>query len=297
MQSRKNEKSKRSPFARGCLILILVVVGFVLVLGIVSKITGPVGIGGEGIGIVKIEGIIDDSTRINEIIRDYAKNGRIKAVVIRINSPGGGVGPSQEIYEEVRKLSEKKVVVASIGAIGASGGYYIACGADKIVANPGSITGSIGVIMNFLNVKDLMEKLGIKGFVLKSGKMKDMGNPLRDMTEEEKRVLQEVVKDIHSQFVDAVASGRKLERNKVEKLADGRIFSGLQAKNLGLVDFLGNFYDAVDVAAKLAGIEGEPELVYPPPKKISIIDLIKGEVKSIIDEVRTKTIMETYLPK
>ncbi|RMG60798.1 MAG: signal peptide peptidase SppA [Deltaproteobacteria bacterium] len=296
MTGKGEDRKRRSPLARGCLILLLAVFAFFLVMGIIGRVTGPVGISGEGIGVVKIEGIIEDSSDVTEVLRDFGKNEKIKAVVIRINSPGGGVGPSQEIYEEVRKLSEKKVVVASIGAVGASGGYYIACGADKIVANPGSITGSIGVIMNFLNVKELLEKIGVKGFVLKSGEMKDIGNPLREMTEKEKKLLNELIGDIHSQFVEAVAAGRKLEKEKVERIADGRIFSGSQAKKLGLVDSLGNFYDAVDVAAKLAGIEGEPKLVYPPGRKVTLLDLIRNEVKSIIDEIKVEILRSILTP-
>lgn len=286
---------KRSPLFRGCLILLAVFAGFLIVMRLVGKIGGDITGSGENVGIVKIEGIITDSGSINETIRKFGKDGKIKAVVIRINSPGGGVGPSQEIYEEVKKLRDKKVVVASIGAVGASGGYYIACGANKIVANPGSITGSIGVIMEFLNVKELIEKLGLRGMVVKSGPLKDMGNPLRDMTEEERKLLKKLIDNIHYQFVDAVADSRKLERSTVEGIADGRIFSGAQAKELGLVDFLGNFYDAIDMSAKISGIKGEPRLIYPPKKKISIIDLIKDEAKSIIEKEILKVIFPTFV--
>jgi protease-4 len=195
----------------------------------------------------------------------------------------------------VKRLRDKKVVVASIGAVGASGGYYIACGANKIVANPGSITGSIGIIMEFINVKELVEKLGMKGMVVKSGPLKDVGNPLREMTGEEKKFLKTLIDNIHVQFVEAVADGRKLERSKVEVIADGRIFSGFQAKELGLIDFLGNFYDAIDISAKISGIKGEPHLVYPPKKKISIIDLIKEEAKSIIEKVVLEVIFPSFV--
>ena len=295
MNHQERSLRKRSPLMRGCLILVFVFAGFLLLMGVMGKIGGSLTGFRENVGVVKIEGIITDSETINESIRKFGKDEKIKAVVLRINSPGGGVGPSQEIYQEVKRLRDKKIVVASIGAVGASGGYYIACGANKIVANPGSITGSIGVIMEFLNVKELVEKLGLKGMVVKSGPMKDVGNPLREMTKEEKRFLKKLIDNIHIQFVDAVADGRKLERSKVEVIADGRIFSGSQAKELGLVDSLGNFYDAIDISAKISGIKGEPNLVYPPKKKISIIDLIKGEVKSIIEKVVFEMIFPTYV--
>lgn len=293
MNAQERRIRKRSPLLRGCLILLAVIAGFLILMKLVGKFGGKLA-GIENVGVVKIEGIITDSASINESIRRFAKDENIKAIVLRINSPGGGVGPSQEIYEEVKKLRDTKVVVASIGAVGASGGYYIACGADKIVANPGSITGSIGVIMEFLNLKELIEKLGMKGMVVKSGPLKDVGNPLRDMTEEERELLKTLIDNIHYQFVDAVADGRKLERSKVEVIADGRIFSGEQAKELGLVDILGNFYDAIEVSAKISGIKGEPRLVYPPKKKISIIDLIKDEAKSIIERVLLQVIFPTY---
>ncbi|MDH3259041.1 MAG: signal peptide peptidase SppA, partial [Deltaproteobacteria bacterium] len=192
MNAQERRIRKRSPLLRGCLILLAVIAGFLILMKLVGKFGGKLA-GIENVGVVKIEGIITDSASINESIRRFAKDENIKAIVLRINSPGGGVGPSQEIYEEVKKLRDTKVVVASIGAVGASGGYYIACGADKIVANPGSITGSIGVIMEFLNLKELIEKLGMKGMVVKSGPLKDVGNPLRDMTEEERELLKTLI--------------------------------------------------------------------------------------------------------
>jgi protease-4 len=239
---------------------------------------------GDKVAILPVTGLIADSENTIEQLRKFAKDDSVKAIVIRINSPGGGVGPSQEIYEEVRKLSGKKVVVASMGALAASGGYYIACAAQKIYANPGTITGSIGVIMQFVNVKDLIDKIGLKGMVVKSGAFKDIGSPVREMKPEERELLQGVIDNVHSQFVGAVAEGRKLDRGKVADIADGRIFSGEQAKALGLVDALGNLEDAVAEAGKLAKIEGEPRVVTPPKKKLSILELLKEEAKSIIGE-------------
>ncbi len=291
MERRADGERKRTPFFRGCFIALLIIAAIPLALFMVGSVSNFFSLGKDSIGVVPIEGVITSSKQINEELRRFGKNKKIKGVVLRINSPGGGVGPSQEIYEEVKKLKAKKAVIASIGAVGASGGYYVACGADKIIADPGSITGSIGVIIEFVNLKDLVEKLGVKGMVVKSGPMKDVGNPLRDMTKEERIMVQELIDNIYNQFVDAVADGRKIERTKVMKMADGRIFSGEQAKRKGLVDFLGNFYDAVDIAARMVGIKGEPNIVYPPKKKFSIIELIKGEVESIIGQVMSETVI------
>jgi protease-4 len=183
-----------------------------------------------------------------------------------------------------------------MGALAASGGYYIACAAQKIYANPGTITGSIGVIMQFVNVRDLIEKIGLKGMVVKSGAYKDIGSPLREMKAEERELLQGVIDNVHSQFIGAVAEGRKMERESVAKIADGRIFSGEQAKSLGLVDAIGNLEDAVADAGKLAKIEGEPRVITPPKKKLSILELLKEEAKSIIgDKLAEQRIHLEYL--
>ncbi|HHL40212.1 MAG TPA: signal peptide peptidase SppA [Deltaproteobacteria bacterium] len=230
---------------------------------LVAVVTGGEGGFGDKVAVVTIEGLIADSTETTRLLGELARRDDVKAVVLRINSPGGGVGPSQEIHREVQKLKQKKKVVASMGALAASGGYYIASAAHMIVANPGTITGSIGVIIEFVNARELLARIGLKGVVIKSGPFKDAGSPVREMTDEEKRLLQAVVDDVHSQFVDAVAEGRGLERAEVEKLADGRIFSGLQAKALGLVDRLGNLSDAVRLGSELAGISGEPSVIYP----------------------------------
>jgi protease-4 len=279
----------RRPFLRGCLIMVLVVAGFFVLLGVVSQIGGFSFLRGERVAVLPIDGLITGSETIIDQLKEFAKDDSVKAIVLRLNTPGGGVGPSQEIYEEVRKIRGKKVILASMGALAASGGYYIACATDKIFANPGTITGSIGVIMQFVNVKNFIEKIGVKGFVLKSGNFKDTGTPIRDMNPEERKILQGVIDNVHSQFVNAVVEGRKLERDKVEAIADGRIFSGEQAKKLGLIDVLGNREDAVAEAGKMANIEGEPEVVTPPKKKFSFLDLLRDEAKSIIDESLTGT--------
>jgi protease-4 len=231
----------------------------------------------EKIAIIEVKGVIIDPQPTVEKLIKFRKNENIKAIVLRIDSPGGGVGPAQEIYAEVKKVQREKKVLVSMGSVAASGGYYVACAADKIMANPGSITGSIGVIVESLNVEDLLRKIGLRSEVIKSGRHKDIGSPLRKMTPEEKRLLQGVLDNVHEQFIRAVAEGRKLPLEKVRNLADGRIFSGDQAKTLGLVDELGNLQDAIAMAAKMAGIKGEPEVIYPEKKRFSLLELLLQE--------------------
>jgi len=266
--------TKKHPILRGLLGLFLALILFFLLVAILSSVF--MGSGGnlslsDKIAVVPITGVITDAQTIIDQLHKFRKNRKVKAIVVRIDSPGGGVGPSQEIYEEIRKIKKVKKVVSSIGSIAASGGYYVACATDKIVANPGAITGSIGVIVEYANFEELLEKIGLKGIVIKSGKYKDIMSPLRDMTAEEKNLIQSVIDDIHSQFVSAVAEERHLEKAEVEAIADGRIFTGVQAKQLGLIDELGTFRDAVDMTAKMVGIKGEPELLYPE-KKFSFFD-------------------------
>jgi protease-4 len=233
--------------------------------------------GKEKVAIIEIKGVILDPQPIVEKLIKFRKNEKVRAIVLRIDSPGGGVGPAQEIYNETKKAQLEKKVLVSMGSVAASGGYYIACAADKIIANPGTITGSIGVIVESLNVEDLLRKLGLHSTVIKSGRLKDMGSPLRKMTPEERKLLQGVLDSVHEQFIHAVAEGRRLSLEKVRRLADGRIFSGDQAKNLGLIDDLGDLQDTIALAAKMAGIKGEPEVIYPEKKRFSLLDLILGE--------------------
>lgn len=232
---------------------------------------------GDKIAVVEVDGIITESESISKQIKEFGERDDIKVIVVRINSPGGGVGPSQEIYREIKKVNAKKKVVASMGAVAASGGYYIAAAANKIVANPGTITGSIGVIMEFANAEELLSKIGFKGYVIKSGEYKDIGSPLRGMKENEKRLLQNVIDDVHRQFVDVVAENRKLKVDVVKKIADGRIFSGQQAKEIGLVDKIGNFQDAIDIAASISNIKGKPVVLYPEKKGVRLWDIIFGD--------------------
>ena len=243
------------------------------------------GFGGDRIGVVKIEGTIVESEPIIEKIIKFRKSKNIKAIILRINSPGGMVAPSQEIYQEVKKACREKKVVVSMESIAASGGYYIACTADKIVANPGTLVGSIGVILQIENIEELLSKIGLKREIVKSGKYKDIGSMTRPMTEEEEAILQGFSDNIYYQFVDAVAEGRDMKREEVLKLADGRIFTGAQAIKLGLIDRLGNLQDTISMTGEMVGIEGEPKVVYPKKKRPSVFDFIFEEASKSIARI------------
>jgi len=250
---------------------------------------------GDKIAIVEIKGAITQSSGIIEELQYYFEDDGVKAIILRIDSPGGGVGPSQEIHREIMKIKSKKKVVTSMGSVAGSGGYYIACASDLIVANPGTITGSIGVVMQFSNFEELLKKIGIKGVVLKSGEHKDVGSPFREMTPEEKRIMQEVLDNVHQQFIQAVAQGRKLDQSKVIQIADGRILTGEQAKNLGLVDQMGNLQDTIDITAKLVGIVGKPKVLYPK-KRFSIFELLMRDMASAIIEILNEKGYELSFP-
>ena len=232
---------------------------------------------GDKIGVVEVFGAIADSRQVIEQLHGFRDNDNIKAIVLRIDSPGGGVGPSQEIHDEVKAIDAAKPVIVSMGSVAASGGYYIAASAREIVANPGTITGSIGVIMEFTNFQELLDKIGLSSVVVKSGEYKDIGSPSREMTSLEREILQDLIDDVHSQFVASVAVGRKLDEEAVRLIADGRIFSGRRAMDMGLVDRMGNLDVAIRRAAELAGIDGEPNVVYPPGKGPKFIDLFIEE--------------------
>lgn len=264
------------------LVIGAVFASFVLLVFVISGLIGNTSTLtlGNKIGVIQVVGPIIFSDKIVQDIVDFGSNDSIDAVVLRVDSPGGGVGPSQEIYVEIERLTRKKPVVVSMGAVAASGGYYVAAPADRIVANPGTITGSIGVIMGFTNYQELFDKIGLKSSVVKSGKHKDIGSPVRPMTDEDKAILQALIDDVHHQFVDAIAKGREMDFDTVLALADGRVFSGKQAKELGLVDELGNFQDAVALAASLAEIDGEPRLIYPPREKPDFLEYFMQEALS-----------------
>lgn len=225
----------------------------------------------EKVGVIEVEGLIANSHDIIQDMRRYREDDAIKAIVLRINSPGGGVGPSQEITREIFRTIQQKKVVASLGAVAASGGYYIASAASGIIANPGTITGSIGVIMGYADIQGLLQKIGITPVVIKSGLYKDIGSPVRTMTDSEKDILQAFSDQVHRQFITAIAEGRHLEYEKVASVADGRVLSGENALALGLVDRLGNLEDAIEWAGQLGGISGKVSAVYTRDKKLTFI--------------------------
>jgi protease-4 len=258
--------------------ILVVVVLIAIATGASLFFNGAPVVASDKVAVIKVEGVIMDSEDIVRQLKKYSENESVKAIVIRINSPGGAVAPSQEIYTEIGKLRRKtgQKVVVSMGSVAASGGYYIAVASDRIMANPGTLTGSIGVIMEFATFQDLMAKIGIKGEVVKSGERKDIGNAMRAMTDDERAYLQGVINDVYDQFVDAVAKGRGMKKEDVLPLADGGIFTGRQAKENGLVDELGDYEDAIALAAKLGNIEGEPKVI-TEDKKYTLLDILKGE--------------------
>jgi protease-4 len=233
---------------------------------------------GPRVAVVELEGIIIEVDDLVRELKAHRENPLVRAVVIRINSPGGVVGPTQELHDAIVRLRQaKKPVVASLGAVAASGGYYVAVAADQIYANPGTLTGSIGVIMQMANVESLMKKVGVDYVVVKAGQFKDIGNISRPMTAEERRVLQSLLDDVHGQFINAVAEGRKLAPEQVRQFADGRIFSGVQAKDLKMVDELGGLEEAIDRAATLAGLTLPPRVINPR-RRFSIFDLVRSQL-------------------
>jgi protease-4 len=217
---------------------------------------------GDGVGVLEVEGAIENSRSVLNELKRFREAAWIKAIVIRIDSPGGAVAPTQEIFEEIHKMRKKKPIIASMGGMATSGGYYIASACDQIVANPGTLTGSIGVIMQLGNVEELLKKIGVKPYSVKSGVNKDIGSPFHPLSAEGQAILQSLVENVHTQFVRAVAKGRGMNEAQVRKLADGRIYSGAQAKELGLVDQLGNLEDAIELAAKRAGLEERPAIYH-----------------------------------
>lgn len=260
----------------GCamFLLVLFMVSVLIAKAILGGDTDGRLVGNQGIGLVEVKGMILDSKETIRQLRYFLKKDNIKAVVLRVDSPGGVVAPSQEICDEVKKFAAKKKIIVSMGSLAASGGYYISAPATLIYANPGTITASIGVILKLSNIEALIDKIGIKAYTLKTGKYKDSGSPVRQFSEEDRAMLQAVIDNTHEQFVQAVAAGRKLPVEEVRKIADGRILSGEQAKAFKLVDRLGTLQDAIEEAGRLAGIKGEPEVVLPPKRKVNYLDLL-----------------------
>jgi protease-4 len=278
-----------------CLIILAILAVLLTISGIITLISdNSVSFDGNKIALVRIEGAILDSEKAIGEIKKYSKDSSVKAILLRVNSPGGAVAPSQEIYIEVKKAVEKKPVVISMSTVAASGAYYISAPASRIIANPGTITASIGVIMEIPNFSGLMEKVGVKSEVIKSGKHKDLASAFRGIGKEERMILQNVLDNVHEQFITAVAEGRNIEVSEVRKIADGRIFTGQQAIGVGLVDELGNMEDAIRITADLAGIEGEPKVVEEKEKR-SFFDLlnssISGKINDIIPTVKLNYIL------
>jgi protease-4 len=280
---------KRHPFLTGFLCMTVFCVVFVAAVWAMTRfnLTGTITQGAAGkVAIVDIEGVISESREVIDRLHTLRDDESVAAIVLRIDSPGGTVGPAQEIHAELIKLQKVKPVVTSMGSVAASGGYYIAAATQKIFANPGTITGSIGVLVEAANFEELLTKVGLRSEVIKSGAYKDTLSPTRTMQADERSLIQAVVDNIHAQFVKAVAEGRSLPREKVLAIADGRILSGEQAKEAGLIDELGNLYDAIESAAKLAGLDGEPDVLYPPKEKPALLDFLL--------ETRLNTLFEQY---
>ena len=241
--------------------------------------------GKEGVGIVDLKGLIVSPEQVLKHLTEFRNNPEIKSIVLRIESPGGAVGAAQEIYQEVKRTNEVKPVIASMGSMGASGGYYAALGAENIIANPGTMTGSIGVIVKFPNLEGLFEKIGYKSEVIKSGPLKDIGASNRAISEEERRLMQSLIDNVYKQFVRDIAEARALPVETVSELADGRIYSGEQALEVGLIDNLGNFTDAITLAAEMGGLDTEnPQLIYPKAdRKFSLLSLLTNAEQSMVD--------------
>jgi protease-4 len=271
----------------------LIIAGSLIVIGIgailffymmiknISDYDADVVIGsGDRIAIVELKGVILSSEDIVRQLKKYNEDRSIKGILFRIDSPGGGVVASQEIYEEVKKIrAEKKSIVVSMGSLAASGGYYVACPANKIVANPGTLTGSIGVISQFMRYDSLLGKIGVEVNTIKSGKFKDAGNPFRAMTSDDQEYFQKLMDDVHRQFITAVETERKLNHDSVTAFADGRVFTGEQALKMGLVDTIGTYEDAVLITARLAGIKGTPSIVKEKKRTLTFFDMIFGKTK------------------
>lgn len=289
--------SRRHPYLFFILVFIAIIFGSSTIMSIfLSSKVGDHEKKGEKIGVIEIVGAIVESKQIIADLKKFREDDDIKAIVIRIDSPGGGVGPSQEIFRAINKAKKVKKVISSMGALAASGGYYAAAATEGIMANPGTITGSIGVIMGYTDLQGIFKKIGLSSVVIKSGTFKDTGSPLRTMKENERKFLQDFVGKIHAQFVADVAAGRSLDIEAVEKLADGRIYTGAESIELGLVDKLGNLEDAVDWAAELAGIKGPVSMIYPPkPKQAFLEYLTEASIQKMTNVINNSQISAGYL--
>ena len=286
MEINRPLKSKRS-FGK----IFLLFLGGIFLFMVISSIIGSFFSDGllesdNQIAIVEIQGMISQSRETVRQLRKFQFDPKVKGIILRIDSPGGAVGPSQEIYSAVTRIRDEggKKIYASLGSVAASGGYYIASAADTIFANPGTLTGSIGVIMAFSNIQDLIEKIGIRPEVIKSGAFKDAGSPVRPISSKERQLLQNLVNDVHQQFVEDVAKGRNLPVEDVARLADGRVYTGRQALELKMIDHMGGLQDAVDQLAVQAGIEGSPQIVQEEEKLPFLDWLMQSAIKKNLTE-------------
>jgi protease-4 len=291
-------KSRVGTFFFGALAGCLVLFGGGVLLAIVIAAAGggttELSLADDKVAVIPIEGEILDARETLDALKKYADNDSVKAIVIRINSPGGAIAPSQEIYSGIRRTrtDSGKPIVASLDSVAASGGFYIAAACDQIIANPGSITGSIGVILQWFDMKDLVRWAKLKPETITSGALKDAGSPYRELTDAERQYFQGIVAQLHSQFVRDVANGRsgKMKLVEVQRVADGRIFTGEQALELKLVDGLGSIDDAVRTAGKLAGIKGEPTRLWPKRREPGLFDLLNSDAESLLQQVISRRV-------
>ncbi len=267
----------------GAFVLFLVTVAALVVTVGSSDGGGEFGFG-DRIQVVNIDGELTNSRFLLNELKRYEDSESVRGILLNINSPGGGVATSQELHAEVRRLREEKgkVVVAYLSSVGASGAYYIACAAEQILASPGTIVGSIGVIAEWLNYGELLEWARVSNIIFKSGEFKDTGTPTRDLTDSERVYFQGLIDDMYNQFVEAVASGRNLDIEEVREFADGRVFTGREAKDLNMIDETGNLQDAIDLTARLAGIAGKPRLIELQQERVTLLDVFTGDISRVL---------------
>lgn len=272
--------SQKHPFLFGFFLLITAVVLLIVTMAVLifwrPEIKDLFSFGSPKFGVVRINGLISDSGKVNDWIEELRKDKKIQGVILRVNSAGGVVGPSQEIYQAITRLAQTKPVVASMSSVAASGGYYVCLGADQIIANPGTLTGSIGVKLSLTNMHKLIQKLGIEDDTIVSGKYKDAGSPFKSLSSSEKEYFQSLIQDMHAQFVEHVAAGRNMTVENVQQVADGRAFTGRQAMDLGLVDHLGGMHKALNTLKQLTGIKGQVRLKQGPEPEKSLLSWILG---------------------
>ena len=256
--------------------------------------SGSISVSGSGdVAVIELQGMIADASPVIRQLDTFADRKDVKAIVLRVESPGGVVAASQELYDAVvRARDTEKPVVVSMGSLAASGAYYAALGADTIMANPGTLTGSIGVLMDFPEMTRLLDKIGVEFHSVTSGPYKDAGAPYDPWEQQEEEYYQSLVMDTYEQFIGVVANERNMPLDSVRELADGRVFTGSQAQSNGLIDLLGNLHDAIMLAGEMAGIEGEPSVIKPRKQELRMVDLLFGDVEQIINRVATGPVLQ-----